>query len=63
MASRGVDLLIAYRVIKLLVTPFEKQEAYKLGIIDKNGNRTLVPGTTNKPTILNTIKEKNAYKK
>ena len=24
MASRAVDLLIAYRVIKLLVTPFEK---------------------------------------
>ena len=29
MASRAVDLLIAYRVIKLLVTPFEKQEAFK----------------------------------
>jgi hypothetical protein len=26
MANRTVDLLIAYRVIKLLVTPFEKQE-------------------------------------
>ena len=37
MASRAVDLLIAYRVIKLLVTPFEKQEAFKTGIIDKNG--------------------------
>ena len=38
MASRGIDLLITYRIIKLLVTPFDKQEAFKYGIIDKNGN-------------------------
>ena len=37
MASRAVDLLITYRVVKLLVTPFEKQEAFKFGIIDKYG--------------------------
>jgi len=37
MASRGVDLLITYRIMKLLVTPFDKQEAFKYGIIDKNG--------------------------
>ena len=37
MASRPVDLLITYRVIKLLVTPFEKQQAFKYGIIDKDG--------------------------
>ena len=35
--SRAVDLLITYRVIKMLVTPFDKQEAFKYGIIDKNG--------------------------
>ena len=35
--SRAVDLLITYRIIKLLTTPFEKQDAYRLGIIDKNG--------------------------
>ena len=38
MATRGVDLLIAYRVIKMLVTPFERQPAFKYGIIDKDGN-------------------------
>ena len=38
MATRGVDLLIAYRVIKMLVTPFEKHNAFKYGIIDKDGN-------------------------
>ena len=37
MASRPVDLLIAYRVIKILVTPFKKQPAFKQGIIDKDG--------------------------
>ena len=35
--SRGIDLLITYRVVKMLVTPFNKQPAYKLGIIDEKG--------------------------
>jgi len=35
--SRAVDLFVTYRFLKLLVTPWEKQEAYKQGIIDKNG--------------------------
>ena len=37
MASRLVDTLITYRIVKLLVTPFERQEAFKQGIIDKDG--------------------------
>ena len=37
MANRPVDLLIAYRVIKMLVTPFDKQPAFKYGIIDDKG--------------------------
>ena len=37
MASRAVDLLITYRIMKLLVTPFDKKEAFKYGIIDKQG--------------------------
>ena len=35
--SRGIDLLITYRVIKLLITPWTKTQAYKLGIIDDKG--------------------------
>ena len=58
--GRAIDLFVIYRFIKILVTPFEKQEAYKLGIIDKNGARIKIEGT-DKPTILNTIKEKNSY--
>ena len=35
--SRVIDALIAYRIVKLLVTPFNKTQAYKLGIIDDKG--------------------------
>jgi hypothetical protein len=35
--SRAIDFIITYRVVKLLVTPFEKQPAFKAGIIDKDG--------------------------
>lgn len=37
--NRAIDLFVTYRFLKLLVTPWDKQEAYKLGIIDKNGSR------------------------
>lgn len=53
--GRAIDLLITYRVIKMLVTPFEKQPAYALGIIDKNGK------VLRKAKTLNTAKEKEAY--
>jgi hypothetical protein len=55
MASRAIDLLITYRVIKLLVTPFEKQEAFATGIIDKDGN------ILKKNKDLRTEKEKSSY--
>ena len=58
--GRAIDLFVTYRFIKLLVTPFNKTEAFKLGIIDEKGNRVKIEGT-NKPTSLNTSKEKNAY--
>lgn len=58
--GRAIDLFVTYRFVKLLVTPFEKQEAFKLGIIDKDGNRILIPGT-NRPTSLDKIEERNAY--
>jgi len=35
--SRAIDLIITYRVVKMLVTPFEKTEAFKRGIIDADG--------------------------
>jgi len=35
--SRAIDFLITYRVIKMLITPWEKTQAFKLGIIDNKG--------------------------
>ena len=63
--GRAIDLFVTYRFIKLLVTPFEKTDAYKLGIIDENGNRIMPPPKggvrQTKPASLNTTEEKNAY--
>ena len=35
--SRVIDALVAYRVLKILVTPFNKTKAFELGIIDEKG--------------------------
>ena len=37
MPSPVIDNLIALRVLYLLVTPFDKTEAFKRGVIDKDG--------------------------
>ena len=58
--GRAIDLFVTYRFIRLLTTPFEKTDAFKLGIIDKAGNRVLQKGTT-LATELNTAEERNAY--
>ena len=55
MANRAVDLVITYRVVKLLATPFERQEAFKYGIIDKEGK------VLRKFRTLKTTAEKKAY--
>lgn len=51
--SRAGDLFYAYKFLKTLVTPWENQEAYKLGIIDKDGNVIKKDRTTSE--------EKSAY--
>ena len=53
--NRAVDLFVTYRFLKLLVTPFEKQEAYKLGIIDKKGKNLI------KSKNLETEEQRQAY--
>ena len=58
--GRAIDLFVTYRFIKLLTQPFEKTDAFKLGIIDKNGKRSVIPGT-NRPTGLATKEERDAY--
>ena len=53
--SRAGDLFYAFRFLKLLVTPFEKTEAFKLGIIDKDGKVLKKSAERNQP------EEKSAY--
>ena len=63
--GRAVDLFVTYRFIKLLTTPFDQTDAFKLGIIDEKGNRIMpapVGGVRQtKPATLGTTAEKNAY--
>jgi len=37
MANKTLDLILIYQFIKRLTTPFDKTEAFELGLIDKNG--------------------------
>lgn len=53
--SRTADLFYAYRFIKLLVTPWEKTEAFELGIIDAEGK------VVKRTSQLTTTEEKSAY--
>ena len=52
-----VDLFLVYQFIKRLATPFEKWDAYELGIIDKDGN------ILKKRKELRTVKERAAWGK
>ena len=63
--GRAIDLFVTYRFLKILPTPFDKQEAFKLGIIDKDGNR-IIPqqkgfSKKTKAAPLETVEEKEAY--
>ena len=53
--SRVIDAVIAYRVVKLLATPFNKTSAFKLGIIDERGK------VLKKSRDISDPKERNAY--
>ena len=57
--SRVIDALVAYRVLKLLVTPFNKTKAFALGIIDEKG-KVLVK-SKNIRKLPNPDKARNAY--
>jgi len=53
--SRIIDGLIAWRILKLLTTRFDRTEAYKLGIIDDKG-KVLI-----KSKDIKDKKQRNAY--
>ena len=53
--KRAGDLVYTFRFLRLLTTPFENTEAFKQGIIDKDGKR-------NKEFTLNTMDNRDKYK-
>ena len=53
--NRAIDMLITYRIMKVLSTPFEQQDAFKYGVIDKKGKVLRKYNTLSKP------EEKKAY--
>ena len=57
----AIDLFVSYRFLKLLTTPFEKTEAFKLGIIDKKGHRIMKEKSSKPKVELSTTQQKNAY--
>lgn len=50
--SRAGDLVYTVRFLKLLTTSFDKTDAFKLGVIDKDGKKLKSPSTSD---------EKSAY--
>ena len=52
MAGSITDLILAYQFLKRLTTPFDQTNAFKLGLIDKDGNKLKSAVTS---------EEKNAY--
>ena len=53
--GKFVDSIIAYRILKMLVTPFQDTEAYKRGIIDDKGKEL------RKMRDLNKVEDRDAY--
>ena len=54
MASRAIDTVITFRVLKLLTKKWTDHEAFDLGIIDKKGKR-------NKEVKIDTKEKKEAF--
>lgn len=54
VANRAADLVYTFRFLRVLTTPWEETNAYKLGIIDDKGKR-------DRSQPLDTSKRKDAY--
>lgn len=53
--SRIVDNLIAFKILRMLVTPFDHSDAFRLGIIDAKGKLLI------KPSMFSTEAQRDAY--
>ena len=59
--GRAIDALIAFRLVKLLVTPFNKTKAFKLGIIDEKGKVLIKSRQINKLPFPQRTEARKAY--
>ena len=41
--SRFIDTVVAYRILRMLATPIERSDAFRLGIIDRDGKKIKDP--------------------
>ena len=41
--SRFVDTVVAYRLLRMLATPIERSDAFRLGLVDKDGKKIKEP--------------------
>ena len=39
LKESAIDIFVVYKIIKALIKPFDESEAFKLGLIDKDGKR------------------------
>lgn len=53
--TRFVDSIIAFRILRMMTTPFEDTQAFRLGIIDNRGKEL------KKMRQLNTVAERDSY--
>jgi len=53
--TRFVDSIIAYRILRMLTTPFEETDAFRLGIVDARGKEL------KKMRELNSVDERDSY--
>ena len=59
--GRAIDLFVTYRFLRLLTTPFEDTDAFKLGIIDEKGNRIMQKKVKLPAVELVTSEQKSSY--
>ena len=59
--GRAIDLFVTYRFLRLLTTPFEDTDAFKLGIIDEKGNRIMQKKVKKSAVELVTSEQKSSY--
>ena len=53
LLSRAGDLLYTLRFLRLLTTDFKDTNAYKMGLIDENGNKIKKPATSDEKSSYN----------